>query len=304
MNLILYHGKCTNGWAAAYVASGKYPAAELVALNYGMTDEELTGLVESVKGLDVLMVDFSLPTRTWNDLLSFSAKSLLILDHHRSAEKILEGASYAIFDMKRSGAGMAWDYLFGKDSDMALLGGGVGNERPWWVNYVEDYDIWTKKLPRIEEVAAYLHSSEKTIAAWDEIAKLDPTMAARFGMGCWQQIKYQTRHLVSMANLGQGWGLTVGIVNAPFFCSSEVAGELAETNDVGITWYQRQDGRFSFSLRSRGDIDVSKIAAKYGGGGHQHSAGFEMNSLMARDLLHFIIKAGPREPRKSGGCVR
>jgi phosphoesterase RecJ-like protein len=33
-------------------------------------------------------------------------------------------------------------------------------------------------------------------------------------------------------------------------------------------------GKYKFSLRSKGDIDVSKIAQKYGGGGHLNAAGF------------------------------
>ena len=302
MDIIYYHNKCTDGWAAAYVAHQKYPTAALFPLNYGMLPEQLERVFDRAEGKNVLMVDFSLATRELNDRLNQAAKSLLILDHHKSAQAILEGATYATFDMNRSGAGLAWDYLFGRDSSYAefLPTDPAFNLRPWWVNYVEDYDIWTKKLPRIEEIAAYLHSSEKTIEAWDAIAQLTPTEAARFGIGCWQQIQYQTRHLVSMANYGQGWGLSIGIVNAPFFCSSEVAGELAKTNDVGITWYLRQDGRVSLSFRSKDEIDVSKIAAKFGGGGHKHSAGAEVEAWMFRDMLADIIKAGPRP----GGCVR
>jgi phosphoesterase RecJ-like protein len=34
------------------------------------------------------------------------------------------------------------------------------------------------------------------------------------------------------------------------------------------------NGEYKFSLRSKGDIDVSKIAIKYGGGGHHNAAGF------------------------------
>jgi hypothetical protein len=43
-------------------------------------------------------------------------------------------------------------------------------------------------------------------------------------------------------------------------------------------WYQRGDGRYAYSLRSRGDFDVSELAKKYGGGGHKNAAGFLVES--------------------------
>jgi phosphoesterase RecJ-like protein len=37
---------------------------------------------------------------------------------------------------------------------------------------------------------------------------------------------------------------------------------------------QRDDGSHKVSLRSRGDVDVEKIARHNGGGGHRNAAGF------------------------------
>jgi phosphoesterase RecJ-like protein len=39
---------------------------------------------------------------------------------------------------------------------------------------------------------------------------------------------------------------------------------------------QREDGTHKVSLRSRGEIDVEKIARHHGGGGHRNAAGFVM----------------------------
>jgi len=39
---------------------------------------------------------------------------------------------------------------------------------------------------------------------------------------------------------------------------------------------QREDGTHKVSLRSRGDVDVEKIARHHGGGGHRNAAGFVM----------------------------
>lgn len=43
--------------------------------------------------------------------------------------------------------------------------------------------------------------------------------------------------------------------------------------------YREEGGQRSYSLRSAKDgIDVSKIAAMFGGGGHYHAAGFAIKS--------------------------
>ena len=55
---------------------------------------------------------------------------------------------------------------------------------------------------------------------------------------------------------------------------SEVGEQLAmqEGADFGATWTDEGTYR-RWSLRSRGDLDVSKIAKCYGGGGHKTAAG-------------------------------
>jgi phosphoesterase RecJ-like protein len=49
---------------------------------------------------------------------------------------------------------------------------------------------------------------------------------------------------------------------------------IAEESDVACLLREIGDGKYKGSLRSRGRVDVSKIAARYGGGGHHNAAGF------------------------------
>mgnify|MGYP001817621346 CR=1 FL=1 len=49
---------------------------------------------------------------------------------------------------------------------------------------------------------------------------------------------------------------------------------LAEESDVACLLRELDDGHFKGSLRSRGRVDVSEIAARFGGGGHHNAAGF------------------------------
>ena len=58
---------------------------------------------------------------------------------------------------------------------------------------------------------------------------------------------------------------------------SEIGSALSRNNDsFAAVWFQLADGRFKISLRSdkRMGMDVSKVAQKYGGGGHKNAASF------------------------------
>lgn len=74
-------------------------------------------------------------------------------------------------------------------------------------------------------------------------------------------------------------GHSCWVSNAPYFAASEVAGELCERGaEFGACYFEAEGGRFQYSLRSRGDFDVSAIARQYGGGGHKNAAGFSSNA--------------------------
>jgi len=66
-------------------------------------------------------------------------------------------------------------------------------------------------------------------------------------------------------------------INAPSIFKSDVGYLLnVRKPPFAIVWYY-QRGHFNFSLRSDGSVDVSKIAQKYGGGGHKAAASFRMD---------------------------
>lgn len=62
------------------------------------------------------------------------------------------------------------------------------------------------------------------------------------------------------------------------------------------------DGRFKVSLRSKGDIDIERVARQYGGGGHKNAAGFtvaeatgiaELRQRVSEDLVAAVGGAAP-----------
>jgi oligoribonuclease NrnB/cAMP/cGMP phosphodiesterase (DHH superfamily) len=304
MDLIIFHASCPDGWAAAYICHMKWPEANFLPLNHGLGEKDLDFVFQVSTGKDVIMVDYSLRTRELNDKLASVAKSFRILDHHKTAQAVLEGASYAIFDMKRSGAGLAWDYLFGKDSgetcevcDHNMPCVRHSGHRPWWVNYAEDMDLWNWVLPNSQEINAYLMVQPRTVEIWDDLTKRhDVTSATEAGIGVRSYIEYYTRSVVAERQDGillfEGRNYKVSVLNIPYAGVSEAGSALVNLGyEIGIAWFERGDGITQFSLRSLkgSDVDVSAIAKSYGGGGHASAAGFQLSLSEGRRLVDTIL---------------
>lgn len=259
--LVIYHANCIDGFTAAWAAWCAFgDDAQYMPAKYGDG-------APVVNGLDVTIVDFSYPR---DALLAMEeqANSLLVLDHHKTAQADLEGLNFCTFDMGRSGAGLAWD----------VLKSGVC--RPPLINYVEDRDLWRFALPCSKEINAFIGTFEQTFGDW---SLLDHALEDDFG-GCagaggavLRGVDRYCREMAEHLRFVQIGQHIVPCVNAPYINTSELVGHLAETHSrspFAAGWFQRGDGQYQYSLRSRGDFDVSAVAKLFGGGGHKNAAGF------------------------------
>lgn len=150
-DIVIYHDPCLDGFTAAWAAWLRWPAATFIGSNYGQPAPD-------VSGKNVLIVDFSYKASALEELRQ-SAASIVILDHHKTARDDLAPFAFrpnepelftlrevteaihflrcngitpicALFDMDRSGAGMAWDFCF------------PNQPMPWLVRLVQDRDLW------------------------------------------------------------------------------------------------------------------------------------------------------------------
>lgn len=285
--LCIYHGACDDGFAAAWA----------VRAALGETVEFYPGVYQQpppdVAGRDVIMVDFSYK-RPVIDEMARAAKSILILDHHKTAAADLAGLPgppedggdprgwlpdsgvHAVFDMERSGAAMAWDHFYGEP-------------RPAFINYIQDRDLWRRALPGVDDFTMALRSHPQDFAVWDWLAAngVEAMIAEGKAIGRYYRLRVEEfKRAAYPANLG---GHRVRIANAPYFAASEVAGELAAGDDVafGACYFEVGSGRYQYSLRSRGAFDVSAVALQFGGGGHRGAAGFTTVGTVHRRRIEF-----------------
>jgi len=286
--LVIYHGKCYDGFTAAWVFRKFRGEAEFVGVNYGDTTHP------DCKGRDVWMIDFSYPREIMKEII-VQSMTTTVLDHHKTAEHELNGiqteirmekkvqreSDRIIFDMTRSGAGMIFDFLEDEISRKRGLKPPRfnGQRAEWLVDYVEDRDLWRNKLFRSREVNAWISAVPMTFEDWDSLSALTIADAASRGDNVLAyQKQYGEKVLVSARTEKLGLH-DVPAVNLQYVNCSEYLGLLAERNPDApfvVGYFRRADGKWQFSLRSRGEFDVSDVAKQFGGGGHKNAAGFGM----------------------------
>jgi bifunctional oligoribonuclease and PAP phosphatase NrnA len=95
--------------------------------------------------------------------------------------------------------------------------------------------------------------------------------------------------------------LPAGAVPESFVQSEELVNYPRSIDSVRVACFLRDlGGRVKVSLRGKGDVDVNRIAARFGGGGHPNAAGCTVNGSLetaSRDVLAAVRAAiDGREP--------
>lgn len=304
--LCIYHGGCADGFTAAWAVWTRF--GDAFDYHPGVYQDDPPDVV----GRHVVLVDFSYK-RLVLQRMARRAQGILVLDHHKSAAEDLapegnfgidirgrgnswdsfleqswqdrcEGVSdavYVLFDMDRSGAGIAWDFFHPK------------TDRPALVNYAEDRDLWRFKLPMAREINAYIFAHEYAFPTWSRLAAMlsDHMLlqsAADMGGAIEQkhhkdvaELVAENRyemviggHWVPVCNLPKTLTSDAGHLMCKPYPSPNLQGAIVQPHFAACYW-DTPTGRV-FSLRSVGDFDVSAIAAQYGGGGHKNAAGFRL----------------------------
>lgn len=269
--LVIYHGNCADGFSAAWCFWRKYgTGADYVAGVYQQDPPE-------VRGRDVFLVDFSYKRTVVQDMLS-QARSVTLIDHHKTAIDDLiqltsdigqgHGPLGWFCDLNRSGATLAWDYLF------------PGEDRPLLLGHVEDRDLWRFKLPGTREIQAFVFSHEYSFDLWDKLMSADQVELLKMtaaGAAIERKHHKDVAELVAVCKRRMVIGAyDVPVASLPYTLVSDAAHLMAQGEPFAACYWDTAEGRV-FGLRATDQgVDVSEVAKLYGGGGHAKAAGFKV----------------------------
>ena len=289
-DIVIYHGNCPDGFTRAWVFwEQRGQDAEYLPYRYGQDPPDVTGKT-------VAIVDFSFPRDVLVKMAS-QAKYLVVLDHHKSAERELDDLKLdncdIIFDMDRSGAQIAWDYL-------------NIEPRPWFVDYVADRDLWRHELPMTREISEALFFD----GYYGDFEKLHNLFMDRWSIGERRSelaergkvlLEYKNKESQIYANSAKPTILTVGdreyrvnLTACPRMYRSDVGNIICSTHVcdfAGVYWYDfyTQEWWVSFRAASDSPLDLSNITKMLpNGGGHPKAAGFTIYGSKGENLYTYF----------------
>lgn len=285
--ICIYHSPCADGFAAAWVVRKYYKEkcdVTFIPASYGNAPPDVTDA-------HVIIVDFSYSHEVLVEM-GKSAKSILVLDHHKTAEADLIGflppaknmreyVAFPVgvqcrFNMYKSGAMIAWDFFFPDEQPPGLL------------EHIQDRDLWRFELPETKEIMQAVFSYKYDFEVWDHLMRMHVYDLELEGRALLRShMKNIKEHIDRCATETRitlpkdKYGISepmlkVPCLNAPGIWSSDAGHIMAENHPskMAVIWCHTKNVAI-VSLRSvEGGPDVSEIAKMHGGGGHKHAAGY------------------------------
>jgi len=259
-------GKCAGAIVKKMFGRGEYRP-----INY--KDEFPFGEIE--KNEDVVIVDFSLQGDGDFERLLEITERVVWIDHHKTAiEKHahLEGRIDGIRRDGISGCELAWEYFY------------QNRPVPQVVRLLGDYDIWAFNYGDDTEhlqSGIRLYSTDAESLNWNRWLSPDYEPKEEIEAG-----RIATKYRDSYyAGLVKEWSFRTTFEGHPAIaCNAcSVSSQLFDTADGEFDLmipFAFDGGQWTISLyTTKEGVDVSEIAKKYGGGGHNQAAGFQCEEL-------------------------
>ena len=258
--MVLYHAECPDGLGAAWVARKKFGSRARYIPVYHQTPPP-----DGLEGKKVYTLDFAYPEPITKALLKTVA-SLTIIDHHISNKDVVKMASDNLFSLDHSGAVLAWRYFY------------PGKKVPKLLLHIEDTDLWWFRIKHTRELVELVQSYPLELPAFDKLVKgcerketykqyvLEGKAIVRFSE---REVAKAVRNAEEITFEGYRCLMANSAAQSSYIGNALVK----KLPPIGLIW-SRRGTKIVVSLRSDGTVDVAKIAQKYGGGGHQATAGF------------------------------
>ena len=227
------------------------------------------------KDEEVYIVDFYFSLELMQQLVKITS-FIYVFDHHKSATEVTsqypkEVDCHCDPESNFSGCELVWKHLY-PDKQMPAAVTLIGDRDAWkWV-----YGKQTASFN--EGMRMYPHQPQDSI--WVDLLDGDTMVASNIQVAGDICLKYRDKICEEYRDL---WGYEAELFGYKCYvlnlvlpgASSEMFGEKLQEYDICVGTVFK-NGTWKLSFKSDDEIDVSKIAKKFpGGGGHKNAAGAE-----------------------------
>jgi len=281
MAIVCLHHTDGDGWGSAAIIGYEYGFSNVkfIPMNYN----KMIPFDEIKHGDKIFIVDFSPNTTSDFAALVELDNDLVWIDHHISAIEKYSDFKH-LNGIRRDGTAaceLCWEYLF---SDMCYI--------PDAIKYLGDYDVFKfayGDLTSTFQAGLRVFDTKPSNREfweqllWEEGSGSKDSLTSKIIEAGKVITKYNTN---VWAGSVKGYGYITEFEGYTF-ASCNIQGPSLIFDSVkdnplidGFIVYTHDGKSFKVTLYENGkDIDMSKIAIKYGGGGHKGAAGFHIDKL-------------------------
>lgn len=315
----VYHAKCMDGRAAAWLAAKRFPGIRLIdcAAGFHPTADTVNDVNAEFGGKNVLFLDIS-GSPEYMSTVGKAAKHVHILDHHKSYH---ERMNQAAFDLDLSNITYTYDEKLSACQLVAntFFTHELGDIERWFVDVIGDRDVFNfQSHPDSRNLGLGLYAfgysksfdgldylAEITEAGGDELNEFIATMAERGAKEAERRdamcrIAVRRAQRTTFKHKANHKVYNVWLVQTESFLFTDVAeillrhpfagapgsfrGKRSLPDAVAGWQYDTIKHRWKIAMRSvRDDVDVSKLilSINFMGGGHKSAAGCTLNGNIA-----------------------
>ena len=292
--IVFYHSADFDGWSSGAIVLKKFPNAKAVPINYPILDqkEKLAKVLSIIENGDsVYVVDFSFSPDTFKEI-KLKAKELIWIDHHVSAINHCETVEFftdGLLSTEYAACELTWLYMMEnyREVENYSLEYYDSLPIPYSIRLLGRYDLWkhdydlnivpfqmgmksffslatdvkwSKIFEQNEEFTKYVIDRGQIISEYLEnndfkIAKSYAFEAEIEG------------HKVVALNMRSGGSSIFKNIYQPQIHAFCVSFLFLPTQKWVVAMYSENNDA----------VDLSKIAEKYGGGGHKNAAAFTID---------------------------
>lgn len=261
-----YHKSDFDGICAGAIVKFFYPDCEMFGVDYS----DKLDFTDIPPGERVYVVDFSFKRR---DMIHLNELADLVwLDHHQSAIDKMSGYQSAIQGIRQVGAAgceLTWQFLSSRPAPTAVRL--LGRYDVWdhsdpatlpfqygmrtFANMSPEHEVWKILLDNPDQ-----HTLISVVRSGRLILDYEEVQNTMYAKGMFHELWFHGHWAIAMNKA---------------FANSKAFDAVRDPKKHEIMiMYSVKPGEWKYSLYSDGDVDVSKIAEQYGGGGHAKAAGF------------------------------
>lgn len=239
----------------------------------------------------VVVVDVNRPSMTECEELLALTKSVVVFDHHRQTNEVIENATLSYIEPYASSAcemvAEMLQYIEEKVKVRPIEADAM------YAGIVIDTDNFlTKTGVRTFEAASYLRRSGADVVRVRKMFRSDMYSYKQLAEGVINSEVYMGSFAISKVSPDNS--------DAPTVVAAKVANELLDVEGIRASFVvTEKDGTVYVSARSVDDVNVQVIMEKLGGGGHANIAGAQLKGstndmaiIQIKELLEEMYKEG------------